>query len=129
LWVPLTVAVLGGTPARDGPKAGAFINLAVQLGGSVSVAALAVLLHGRETFHASVINGTLTRANPIVRDFLAHISLGTLAQLADAQSTTISFADVTYAIALLAFVCIPLIMLMQRRKSAVAAGPVHVEMG
>ncbi len=129
LWVPLTVAVLGGTPARDGPKAGAFINLAVQLGGSVSVAALAVLLHGRETFHANVINGTLTLANPVVRDFLAHISLGTLAQLAEVQSTTVSFADVTYAIALVAFVCIPLIVLMQRRKQAAPAGPVHVEMG
>ncbi len=129
LWVPLTVAVLGGTPARDGPKAGAFINLAVQLGGSVSVAGLAVLLHGRETFHANVINGTLTLANPEVRDFLSHISLGTLAQLADAQSTVVSFADVTYAIALIAFVCIPLILLMRRRKQQAVAGPVHVEMG
>jgi DHA2 family multidrug resistance protein len=129
LWVPLSVAVLGGTPARDGAKAGAFINLALQLGGSVSVAGLAVLLHGRETFHANVINGSLTLANPVVRDFLAHISLGTLAQLAEVQSTTVSFADVTYAIALIAFVCIPLILLMKRRKQAAPAGPVHIEIG
>jgi hypothetical protein len=101
----------------------------VQLGGSVSVAGLAVLLHGRETFHANVINGSLTLANPVVRDFLSHISLGTLAQLAEVQSTTVSFADVTYAIALIAFVCIPLIVLMQRRKTAAPTGPVHVEMG
>ncbi len=130
LWVPLSVAVLGGTPAKDGAKAGAFINLAVQLGGSVSVAGLAVLLHGRETFHASIINGNLSLANPIVRDFLARISLGQLADVAQAQSTIVSFADVTYAIALIAFVCIPLIILMQRRKTvATAAAPVHVEMG
>jgi DHA2 family multidrug resistance protein len=129
LWVPLSVAVLGGTPARDGAKAGAFINLALQLGGSVSVAGLAVLLHGRETFHADVINSTLTLANPVVRDFLAHLPLGALAQLAAVQSTTVSFADVTYAIALVAFVCIPLIVLMRRRTQAAPAGPVHVEMG
>ncbi len=129
LWVPLTVAILGGTPAKDGPKAGAFTNLAVQLGGSVSVAMLAVLLHGRQTFHASIINGSLSLSNPVVRDFLSHFSLGTLAQIAEEQATIVSFADVTYAIALIAFVCIPLIMLMQRRKQVAAAGPVHVEMG
>ena len=130
LWVPLSVAVLGGTPARDGAKAGAFINLSLQLGGSVSVAGLAVLLHGRETFHANIINGNLSLANPIVRDFLSHVSLNSIAQLAEQQSTVVSFADVTYAIALIAFVCIPLILLMQRRKAqAAAAAPVHVEMG
>ena len=129
LWVPLTVAILGGTPARDGPKAGAFTNLAVQLGGSVSVAGLAVLLHGRETFHASIINGNLSLANPVVRDFLAHLPLGSLAAVAEGQSTIVAFADVTYAIALIAFICIPLIVLMQRRRGAAPSGPVHVEMG
>jgi DHA2 family multidrug resistance protein len=129
LWVPLSVAVLGGSPPKDGPKAGAFINLAVQLGGSVSVAGLAVLLHGRQTFHSDIIGSTLTLANPVVRDFLTHISLGQLAQVAEAQTTIVSFADVTYAIALVAFVCIPLILLMKRRTQVAPAGPVHVEMG
>ncbi len=129
LWVPLSVAVLGGTPAKDGPKAGAFINLALQLGGSVSVAGLAVLLHGRESFHASAINSSITLANPTVRDFLSHVSIQSIAQLAEVQSTVVSFADVTYAIALIAFVCAPLILLMQRRKQSAPVGPVHVEMG
>jgi hypothetical protein len=37
LFVPLSVAVLGATTPSEGPKAGAMINLAIQLGGSVCV--------------------------------------------------------------------------------------------
>ena len=48
LWIPLSVAVLSSTTPREGPKAAAFVQLALQLGGSISVAALAVILHGRE---------------------------------------------------------------------------------
>ncbi len=124
LWIPLSVAILGATTPREGPKAAAFTNLAIQLGGSVSVAALAVILHGRESFHSSIIAGGLTPANPVVQQFLKHAPVGQLAQLAYGQSTIISYGDVNYAIALLTFFCIPLIFLLRRRKNA---GPAHVE--
>jgi DHA2 family multidrug resistance protein len=124
LWIPLTVAVLSATTPREGPKAAAFVNLSVQLGGSISVAILAVILHGRESFHSTIIGGGLNPANPVVQQFLTHSSLGQLAQLAYAQSAIISFGDVNYAIALLSICCVPLIFLMRRRK---AAGPVHVD--
>ena len=74
------------------------MNLALQLGGSISVASLAVLLHSRETFHASIIGGNVTLANPAVRQFLAHAPLPALAQLAYAQSAIVSFADISSAI-------------------------------
>jgi MFS transporter, DHA2 family, multidrug resistance protein len=124
LWIPLTVAVLGATTPREGPKAAAFVNLSVQLGGSISVAILAVILHGRESFHSTIIGGALTPANPQVQQFLTHSSLDQLAQLAYAQSAIISFGDVNYAIALLSVCCIPLVFLMRRRK---VAGPIHVD--
>lgn len=129
LWIPLTIAVLGATTQQEGPKAGAFVNLAVQLGGSISVAALAVILHGRQSFHSTIIGSGLNSANPQVQQFLTHSSLGQLAQLAYAQSAIISFGDVNYAIALLSVLCIPLIFLMRRRKNARVANDVHVEMG
>jgi DHA2 family multidrug resistance protein len=126
LWIPLTVAVLGATTQREGPKAGAFVNLSVQLGGSISVAVLAVILHSRESFHSTIIGGGLTAANPQVQQFLTHGTLPQLAQLAYAQSAIISFGDVNYAIALLSVLCIPLVFLMRRRKVA-GAGRVHVD--
>ena len=125
LWIPLSVAVLSSTTPREGPKAAAFVQLSLQLGGSISVAALAVYLHGRESFHSAIIGGYLTPANPQVQQFLTHSPLGALAQLAYAQATIVSFADVNYAIALLSLLCIPLIFLIRRPKKAV--GPRHVE--
>jgi DHA2 family multidrug resistance protein len=124
LWIPLSVAILGATTPREGPKAAAFTNLSVQLGGSISVAILAVILHGRESFHSAIIAGGLTPANPQVQQFLTHAPVQQLAQLAYGQATIISFGDVNYAIALLSLCCIPLIFLMRRRK---VAGPVHVD--
>jgi DHA2 family multidrug resistance protein len=129
LWIPLTVAVLGATTPREGPKAVSFVNLSVQLGGSISVAILAVILHTRQSFHSTIIGGAVTAANPAVEQFLTHAKLGQLAQLAYAQSAIISFGDVNYAIALLSLLCIPLIFLMRRRKSAAVPTDVHVEMG
>jgi DHA2 family multidrug resistance protein len=126
LWIPLSVAVLGATTQREGPKAGAFVNLSVQLGGSISVAILAVILHNRESFHSTIIGAGLSVANPQVQQYLTHGTLAQLAQMAYAQSAIVSFSDVNYAIALLSVLCIPLIFLMRRRKVA-RAGPVHVD--
>jgi DHA2 family multidrug resistance protein len=126
LWIPLSVAVLGATTQREGPKAGAFVNLSVQLGGSISVAILAVILHSRESFHSTIIGAGLNVANPQVAQFLTHGSLQQLAQMAYAQSAIVSFGDVNYAIAILSVLCIPLIFLMRRRKVA-RAGPAHVD--
>jgi DHA2 family multidrug resistance protein len=124
LWIPLTVAILSATTPRESPKAAAFTSLSLQLGGSVAVALLAVLLHSRESFHSTIIAGNLTPANPIVQQFLMKAPVQLLAQLAYAQSAIISFADINLAIAALGVCCIPLIFLLRRRK---LAGPVHIE--
>ena len=126
LWIPLSVAILGATTPREGPKAAAFINLSVQLGGSISVAYLAVILHNRESFHSAIIGSGLNSANTVMQQFLTHSSIQQLAQLAYAQSTIISFGDVNYAIALLSLLCIPLVFLIGRRKNA--AKPAHIDL-
>lgn len=129
LWIPLSVAVLSSTTPREGPKAAAFVQLALQLGGSISVAALAVILHGRESFHSTIIGGALTAANPQVQQFLSHAPLGMLAQLDYAQSAILSYADVNYAIALLSLVCIPLVFLIRPKKAGAGGSRVDVEVG
>jgi hypothetical protein len=57
LFLLLSIAVLGATTPTEGPKAGAFLNLAMQLGGSVSVAAPSVFVDRRETFHSTILGG------------------------------------------------------------------------
>jgi MFS transporter, DHA2 family, multidrug resistance protein len=127
LFIPLNVAVLGATTSQDGPKAGAFVNLAMQLGGSWSVALLDALIDRRDQFHSSVLGGQLSIANPAVQSFLQSHSLAQLARIVQGQSTILSYADASYAIAAATLVCIPLIFLMRKRQVAIDLS--HVEAG
>lgn len=127
LYIPLTIAVLSSTSPQDGPKASAFTNLAVQLGGSISVAMLDVFVHQREQFHSTIIGGILTPAQFAVRHFLLDHSLAELAQVAYAQSTILSYADASFAIGGVAILCSPLIFLMRGRRGA--SPPAEIEIG
>ena len=55
LFVPLSIAVLGNTTPSEGPKAAAMVNLGVQLGGSIAVALLDVVVDRRETMHSQIL--------------------------------------------------------------------------
>jgi DHA2 family multidrug resistance protein len=127
LFTPLTIAVLGGTSPENGPKASAFINLGIQLGGSIAVAALAVVLDHQQTVHASALRSQATLANVNVQMFLRHGSLIQLSQFVNGQALIQAYADATVVIGLVAFACIPLIFLM--KKPAKHKGPAEMAGG
>jgi MFS transporter, DHA2 family, multidrug resistance protein len=124
LFIPLNIAVLGATTPQEGPKATAFINLSTQLGGSIAVAALDAFLDRREAFHSSVLTADATLSNPAVSQFLKSNSLAALSGAVNAQALVLSYADATFAIAIVCAVCIPLIFLMRKPKAQ--RGPVEV---
>lgn len=125
LFVPISIAVLGATTPSEGPKAGAMINLATQLGGSISVALLDVLIDRRMEFHTTQLDATATLANPNVSQFLHQGgSWPQLAQLVDQQALVLSYADATVAAAVVAVACVPLVFFMRRPKAP--HGPVEV---
>ncbi len=117
LYIPLSIAVLGATTPEQGPKASAFLNLALQLGGSAGIAMLTVFVDQREAFHSTILGGAATIANLNVRAFGSG-HLAQLAQIIDTQSTVLSYADATYLIGILAVLCIPLVFLLRRPRSA-----------
>lgn len=122
LWIPLTIVVLAATTPREGPKAAAFVNLFVQLGGSVAVASLDVLVHSREQFHSTILGANTTLTDPAVRQFLQQgHGPEQLAALVYTQSTILSYADASLAIAALALLCLPLVFLLRRRAPQRAA--------
>ena len=121
LYIPMTIAVLGSTTPHDGPKASAFINLSLQLGGSISVAMLDVFVHQREQFHSTILAANATASNIPAQQFLLHHSPAELAGLIYTQSTTLSYADASLAIGTVAIVCLPLIFLMRRRRRTAVA--------
>lgn len=126
-FIPLSVAVLGGTSANDGPKASALINLGIQLGGSIAVAMLDVLLDKREAFHSTILGGQNTLHDAAVQAFLHGHSLQQLAALVYGQSTILSYADGSYVMGVVCLLCVPLVALMAKRKTNVDMN--EIEMG
>ena len=124
LFVPLTIAVLGATTPQEGPKASAFVNLAVQLGGSIAVALLDVVIDRRWTFHSVILGAAIVPSNGNVQQYLVNGSAGGLAQLVNGQAAVLAYADATFVTAAIAAVCIPLVFVM--RKPGKPGGPVEV---
>jgi len=109
LFIPLSIAVLGATRPSEGPKASAFVNLATQLGGSIAVAGLDVLINQRESFHSAILGASASLSRPATAAFLQHGTLAQLARQIDVQALILSYADATLAIAVVCILCAPLI--------------------
>ncbi|HEY4441772.1 MAG TPA: DHA2 family efflux MFS transporter permease subunit [Candidatus Elarobacter sp.] len=117
LYIPLSIAVLGATTPEQGPKASAFLNLALQLGGSAGIAVLTTFVDRREAFHSTILAGAATLSSLRARGFVAP-NPAQLAHLIDAQAIVLSYADASYLVALLGVVCIPLVFLLRRPRTA-----------
>jgi DHA2 family multidrug resistance protein len=116
LFIPLSIAVLGATTPEEGPKATAFTNLSLQLGGSIAVAALDVIIDQRWAFHSSILGASSTLTRSVVQEFLRFATAGQLAALVNAQSAILAYSDATLAIAVVCIACVPLVFLMQKPR-------------
>ncbi|MGA9272919.1 MAG: DHA2 family efflux MFS transporter permease subunit [Candidatus Cybelea sp.] len=117
LFVPLSIAVLGNTTPSEGPKAAAMVNLGVQLGGSIAVALLDVVVDRRETMHSQILAAYQNIGRQPIAQFLQHG--GTLTQLSNivrSQAAVLAFADATFVMALVALFCTPLVLMMRRPR-------------
>ena len=127
LWIPLTIAILAAVPAEVAPKATAFVNLAVQLGGSISTAALVTFLAHREAFHQSILAGNANLANVAVRNVVHNGQLAELYGTILQQANTMAYADASHILGILTLCCAPLVLLIARARRKRAAVPVSVE--
>jgi DHA2 family multidrug resistance protein len=100
------------------------VNLATQLGGSIAVALLDVVVDRRMTFHSEVLGGAATLSRPPIVQFLQHSTLQELAQLVGTQALVLAYADATWVMMLIAIVCTPLVLLMRKPKARQA--PVEI---
>jgi MFS transporter, DHA2 family, multidrug resistance protein len=123
LFVPISIAVLGATTPSEGPKAAAMVNLATQLGGSITIALLDVIIDRRWTFHSEVLGAIANRSEPAVHQFF---TLGGTAieldGIVNTQAAILAFADATFVMALIALFCTPLVLFMRKPKPI--SGPV-----
>jgi DHA2 family multidrug resistance protein len=120
LFIPLTTAVLGGVPRDQGARASAYTNLAVQLGGSIAIAALTTVIDRRTAFHLNALAGAFVPGDP--RLMLAStVKPEQLLTLADTQATVLAYADGTLTIAAVCFISIALVFLMPKPRRGRAA--------
>jgi DHA2 family multidrug resistance protein len=119
LYVPLSVAVLGAVPRERGGSASAWINVAVQLGGSISIALLSTLVDRRVAFHQSVLAGDLNIGAAHLPAIPAADAIASIAGLVSSQSAVMAYADTSFAVALFAAIAIPLVFIMRKPRTDV----------
>jgi DHA2 family multidrug resistance protein len=130
IFTPLLVAVLRGTPLADSAKAGAFISLALNLGGSVASASFVTLLDRRQSFHDGIFAAHATLANPAVANLVQQPGgLQQLATIVNREAASAAYADAFFVMGAFAIALAPLAFALkapsrsapQQRMAAAAA--------
>ncbi|MBV8490793.1 MAG: DHA2 family efflux MFS transporter permease subunit [Candidatus Eremiobacteraeota bacterium] len=131
IFVPLSIAVLGGVPDKEVPATSAFFNLSRQVGGSIATAVLVTLLVRGFTIHQSALADTQTLSRPAVARFVASdrhgqdAALQSLGQVVANQAAVQSYADTSRWVAVITIALAPLVLLL--KKPRLHAAPVAVE--
>jgi DHA2 family multidrug resistance protein len=136
MFLPLNMATLGPIPKKDISAATGFFNLTRQLGGSVGVALLTLLLTHRQAFHRSVLVEKLTLSDPNMLERLNQLTaafvakgavlnearmraLAVLDATVNREAAVMSFSDTFWATAVLIMVFLPLIALLDKPAKGV----------
>jgi DHA2 family multidrug resistance protein len=128
LFIPISIAMLSNLTPQIIPKAAAFQSLSQQLGGSISTAVLVTILAQRSAFHQEALSGFIQPAFAPIANFLnVGGSLGQLYGDVLREASVMSYADCQWVLGILAFVLMPLVFVLPKRKSA-PSGPVHIAM-
>lgn len=121
LLVPLIVGVLSTTPAALNGKVSPIITLSVQLGGSIASAAAITFFDRRAAFHGDILAGSIT-AHHLAQTGSPVPPIATLASLAAQQANTLGFADTMFAVAVLAALIFPLVLVFPRNRRTIEPG-------
>lgn len=142
MFLPLSLASLGGLPKQEVSAGSGFYNLTRQLGGSIGIAILTTLLAQREAFHTAVLSAKLTVFDPETQARLALMTelfrsrgsdaataqqqaLAAMQQLIQTQAAVLSYAD-TFRFVGVMFLCsLPLLLFLGKGQSRNNVSGVH----
>jgi len=131
MFVPLSVATLGGLPLAAVPQGAGLYSLFRQLGGSAGVALLATVLESRTAVHraqladhVSLLDGeTWSRIEALTGGFVHHgldaasahsAALQVMTGTLNAQASMLAFSDCYRLVLLLFMICAPLAFLLRK---------------
>lgn len=129
IFVPLSIAVLGGVPDKEVPSTSAFFNLSRQIGGSLATAVLVTLLVRGFTIHQTALAGDQTLAHAPTAQYLRHngpqpstAALVNLERIVEGQAAVQSYADTSRWVAIVTILLAPLVLLLNKPRLRAAAG-------
>jgi DHA2 family multidrug resistance protein len=128
IYLPLTMASLGGVPRKEVHAASGFFNLTRQIGGSIGIAFLTTLLDQRLNYHRSILSEHISRYEPAVRQQLSLLSSGfaargsdfgqsqaliTMNRMLDMQAAVLSYGDIFWVVAIIFILSLLLLIFMK----------------
>jgi len=121
IFVPLSIAVIGGVPEKDVPATSAFFNLSRQVGGSIATAVLVTLLVRGISIHQTELAAAQTLHSVPTTIYLqqngnGRSALSSLGDLVAGQAAVLSFADTSRATAIITFALAPLVLLLNKPR-------------
>ena len=123
LLVPLIVGVLSTTPAELNGKVSPIITLCVQLGGSIASATAIAFFDRRAAFHTDVLAGAASLHHFTAQGVAPNMNVvARITSLVAQQATTLGFADTMFAVAAIAALVVPLVLLFPRSQAVDASG-------
>jgi DHA2 family multidrug resistance protein len=135
MYLPLTLAAVGGIPTKDIGGASAFMSLMRQLGGSVGIAVLTTLLLRRSDFHRVVLVEKVTPFSDATMSRISEFTAMWTAQglsVADAhrramqmidgivqqQSVVLSYEDLSILLGFALLATLPFVFVLSSGKKA-----------
>jgi DHA2 family multidrug resistance protein len=123
IFVPLSIAVLGGVPDKEVPATSAFFNLSRQIGGSVATAVLVTLLVRGFTVHQTALAGQQTLQHVPTAQYLqlrggqkSAPALINLERIVEGQAAVQSYADTSRWVAIVTIALAPLVLLLNKPR-------------
>lgn len=140
MFLPLSIATLGGLEKKDISAGAGFFSLTRQLGGSIGIAAMTTVVDKMQFVHRSELVYKISELNPAYSDRLSantgffnsqsgdpvgiqNSALSLIDRAVNAQASILSFRDVFYLVALIFIATLPLIFLLQKAPDTAAPLP------
>jgi DHA2 family multidrug resistance protein len=138
MYLPLTLAAVGGIPTKDIGGASAFLSLTRQMGGSIGIALLSTLLVRRTDFHRVVLIEKITPYSNEVSSRLQILTnlwsnqgfspadayqhaLRMLDRVVEQQAMAISYEDLSWLLGVALLLTLPFVVALSSGKKARAA--------
>jgi MFS family permease len=145
LIAPLTATAMNAVPKNQAGMASSMLNIIQQVGGSIGIAILSVVLQRRSTYHISVVGSELSSSNPTFKDSIsllmtrahelgytqsesARVAFSTLGRYVVKATSAIAFQDAFLVGAAMTFFTLILVFFLPNRPVAhKSAEPIHLE--